>query len=321
MTAQHATQVLEPRAGDEATNRVVRASRPHRPEEIQRLRRKRRDEFQRVSLASVPRGSVQSVVDHLRDLLSRRFPHPEVHTSVSCQRSVEHAGIVCGDYDWYPPARRPVVTSPLPADAHPCRLIAQVHQRRLRDLVVDGHLVVLEPSHSRVDVVDDEARRGAGGGHVLAGGEVPSSQHRARFARGGILQFPRRYDDGHHTEPLATQLEVEGLADTLPTPHAQHQRSRTENASPIGEKVLGDVTREPVQESVGYVVARVVLDVPELLDVAPGSQVSRGHVRIDTQHRALVKLLFHTRGLAEDIVLSPEGIRALLPSPNRDDSF
>jgi hypothetical protein len=65
----------------------------------------------------------------------------------------------------------------------------------------------------------------------------------------------------------------------------------------------------------------VVLDVPELLDVAPGSQVSRGHVRIDTQHRALEKLLFHTRGLAEDIVLSPEGIRALLPSPNRDDSF
>ena len=79
---------------------------------------------------------------------------------------------------------------------------------------------------------------------------------------------------------------------------------------------VANLSKEPFR----YVVARVVLDISNWLDLAPGPQVPSGHVRVDPQDAALEQFLPDAGGLGQYVVLTTEGIRALLPSPNRDDS-
>eukprot|EP00982_Pelagococcus_subviridis_P014121 31307-Pelagococcus_subviridis.AAC.6 len=96
---------------------------------------------------------------HLRDLVARRLPHPEVHAAASRERRVDSREVVSGHHDRDSLAAGAVVRAPLASDAHARRVVAQVHERRGDDLVVHRGLIVAVPSDAGVQIADGHSIR------------------------------------------------------------------------------------------------------------------------------------------------------------------
>ena len=272
--------------------------------------RKRGDERAGILHPSVPRralGVAKGAMDHLRDLVPRGFPHPEVHASGSGEGRVQSRHVVSGDDDGHASTSRAVVRAPLRADAHARRVVAQVHQRRLDDLVVDGDLIVLESSDASVEVVDDEDGGFAGASGRVGGGEVSAAEERAGLARDGVLELARGDDDGGYAEVAAAELEVEGFTAALAAPDAEDEGHAAGDAAGVREEVLGDVDRETIAEALGDVV--VADDVAEGAKVAD-AEVAGRDVGVHAEETALEELLGDAAALGVDEILPAESVAA-----------
>lgn len=92
-------------------------------------------------------------------------------------------------------------------------------------------------------------------------------------------------DDGGDAELATAQLDVERLAAPFPSPDAQDEGHATDFRVVFDKHVLDDVHGEAVQKPLRDVIV-TERDVPKVAKLTD-TQVTRGHVRVNTQHITL----------------------------------
>lgn len=107
----------------------------------------------------------------------------------------------------------------------PVRVIAEGHERPGDDLGVHSPLRVLVLAEAGVGVVDHEARRHAALLHRPRGGDVPAPEAPAGLPGHLVLQLGGRDHQGLDLQPLAAELDLEGLAAARGAPDAQDERA------------------------------------------------------------------------------------------------
>mmetsp|Transcript_13521 Transcript_13521/g.59079 ORF Transcript_13521/g.59079 Transcript_13521/m.59079 type:complete len:239 (-) Transcript_13521:603-1319(-) len=163
-------------------------------------------------------------VYHVAYIFSGRRPIEFVHAPVTEKRCVKCGEIVSGYDDGH---AADVLVVPVRVDlvvlliGHEVWMVTDVHKSSHHHLRIHCGLRLFEPSHARVDVVDDQAGCLAANLHDLSSVPVPASDQPPGFTRPFVLEFARRHHHWMHAKRLARELEVERLAAPLRAPDAE----------------------------------------------------------------------------------------------------
>ena len=190
---------------------------------------------------------------HVDHLCCRRRPVPQIHAPVSRERRVELGKIIPSHNNRHSRVLVFEIAAPHRSFAHHGWIVANIHQRTVRDLRIHRPEVVFKFADAGVQVVNNQTTQFPRLSRIPRRAQIPPTQQRPWFTRDSILELTRGCHDGRQTHGFTRELHVERLPAPFPTPNPQYQRRRHRYPTRIIQYIFRYVHRHALHEPLGHI--------------------------------------------------------------------